>query len=127
MFEHINKELEELQQGIYRAKKIESMLSSLHKQRDSQESKQYDFKQQLKKETLDVERISNRGIKSLFYTILGSREKQIEKERQEALAAQLKYDDINRQIEDTKRQISSLRSELSDFRDCERKFNTLFQ
>ncbi len=127
MFEQINKELEELQQGIYRAKKIESMLSSLHKQMDSQVSKQYDLKQKLEKENLDVERISKRGITSLFYTILGSREKQIEKERQEALAAQLKYDDITRQIEDTKRQIFNLRSELSEFRDCERKFNTLFQ
>lgn len=125
MFEQINKELEDLQQGIYRVKKIESMLSSLEKQLDNQVSKQYTLKKELEKETIDVERINKKGILSLFYTILGSYEKQIEKERQEMLAAQLKYDDITRQIGDTKRQISQLKLEKSEFHNYENKFNAL--
>ncbi len=127
MFEQINKELEELQQGIYRYRRIDSMLKNLQTQLDSQESRQYDLEQELKKENLDVEKINKMGVSALFHTILGNREKQIEKERQEALAAQLKYDDITEQIEDTKRQISELRSERSELRDYESKFNALYQ
>ncbi len=127
MFEQINKELEELQQGIYRYRRIDSMLKNLQAQLDSQESKQYDLEQELKKENLDVEKVNKMGVSALFHTILGNREKQIEKERQEALAAQLKYDDITEQIEDTKRQISELRSERSELRDYESKFNALYQ
>ena len=126
MFEQINKQLEELQQGIYRYRRIDSMLKNLQTQLDSQESRQYDLEQELKKENLDVEKVNKMGVSALFHTILGNREKQIEKERQEALAAQLKYDDITEQIEDTKRQISELRSERSELRDCESKFNALY-
>lgn len=127
MFKEINQELEELQQGVYRYRKIGSMLESLKKQLDDQERKQYWLKQELDKENLDVEKISKMSISSLFYTILGSHEKQIEKERQEALAAQLKYDDISKQIEDTKRQIIRLQSERTDLRNCESRFNDLFK
>lgn len=127
MFEQMNKELEELQQGINRYRKIETMLEKLQAQLSSQERRQYELEQELKKENLDVEKINKKSMAALFYTILGSREKQIEKERQEALAAQLKYDDITRQIADTRRQIAELKSERSEFRNCESNFNALYQ
>ncbi|MDD4493704.1 MAG: hypothetical protein PHV32_05055 [Eubacteriales bacterium] len=127
MFRKINKELEELQQGIYRCRKIDSMLRSLKEQLLEQERKQENLGFELKKENLDVEKLSKMSIASIFYTILGSKESQIEKERQEALAAQLKFDDINRQITETKRQISKLQSERMGISSSEQKYNELFQ
>ncbi len=127
MFEQINKELEELQQGIYRYRRLGDMLQSLQGQLDSQKSRQYDLEQVLNKEKQDVEKFSKMGLSTLFHTLLGSREKQIEKERQEVLAAQLKYDDITKQIADTQAQITELKIERSAFRRCEEKYNELFQ
>jgi hypothetical protein len=126
MYEQINKELEVLQQGIYRRQKIDSMLKSLWEQMNMQEKKQTQLEQELEKENLDVEKLSKMGLASMFHTILGSREKQLEKERQEALSAQLKYDDIKRQITDTKQQLSLLQKEEAGLRDCQRKYDELF-
>lgn len=46
----------------------------------------------LKKEEHDLDRLEKMSLSSLFYTILGSKDKQLEKERQEMLATQLKYE-----------------------------------
>lgn len=45
----------------------------------------------LKKEERDVEALEGKGVKTLFYNILGSKEQQLEKERQEYLDASLQY------------------------------------
>ena len=126
MYKDINKELDELQQGIYRYRNIEKKLESLKKQLKEQESKQIDYELELKRENLDVDKLSKMSISTVFYTILGSREKQIEKERQEVLAAQLKLDDINRQIVETKKHITMLKKERMEVADSEQKYKELF-
>lgn len=54
---------------------------------------------QLKKEEKDVEKLENKGIRPLFYKILGDKEKQLETERQEYLAISLKYNALREEIE----------------------------
>lgn len=66
------------------------------------------------------------SISAVFYTILGSKDKRIEKERQEVLAAELKLEDIIRQITETKRHISELREERKEISYSENKYNELY-
>ena len=127
MYKEINKELEVLQERKLRFNNIDTMLQSLYKQLSEQERKQIDLKLKLKSENLDVEKLSKMSISTIFYTILGSKEKQIEKERQEVLAAQLKLDDINRQIADTKEHISKLKAERKEYAHSEQEYNELFK
>ena len=56
------------------------------------------LKSQLDKEKVDVEKLEGTSLTSLFYSVLGSREEQLEKERQELLAAQLSYQQTKRQL-----------------------------
>lgn len=126
MFEEINKELEQLLQGVNRYNKIKAMIASLNTQVEEQEKKLQIYKNELEKENIDVEKLNKINITSLFYSILGSKDKQMEKERQELLAAQLKYEDINRQIEDTKYQISKLEAEKSELEYCEKEYKELY-
>jgi hypothetical protein len=50
------------------------------------------LERELRSETRDTERLEGLTLTALFYTILGSREEQLERERQELLAATLKRD-----------------------------------
>jgi DNA repair exonuclease SbcCD ATPase subunit len=127
MFTEINNKLEELQQKIYRSHKIDSLLDSLRDQLIEQKRKQLSLESKLKKENVDVEKLSKMSVASLFYTILGSKEKQLEKERQDVLAAQLKLDDINMQIHETERRISELQTERAEIQDPEQKYSELFR
>lgn len=127
MFEQINKELEELQQRVFKYRRADTLLKQLRSQLKEQQDRLLLLELELEKENHDVEKISKMSLSSVFYTILGSREKQVEKERQEALAAQLKYEDMKRQSADTQRQISALQSEKIELKDSESKYNALFQ
>lgn len=127
MFKEINKELYELQKGIYRCQHIDAMLKSLNTQLLDQERKQHELEIEVKKQNLDVEKLNKMSITTFFHTILGSKEEQLEKERREVLAAQLKLEDINTQIVETKRQIASLQSEKLKVRDSKQKYNELYE
>lgn len=50
-------------------------------------------------ELKDVEKLEKMSVKSLFYNVLGSKEKQLEKERQEYLQASLKHKELKKSIE----------------------------
>lgn len=52
----------------------------------------------LQKETNDVERFEGNSLRALFHSFLGSREEQVDKERQEMLAARLKFDQTAHQV-----------------------------
>lgn len=54
---------------------------------------------QLVKELKDIEKLEKMSIKSVFYNILGSKEEQLEKERQEYLQASLKHKELKKSIE----------------------------
>ncbi len=127
MFEEINKELEELKQGMNRFEKIESMLSILKDQLSELETKDVNLQKELEKEESDVEHLNKKSLTSIFYTILGSKEEQIEKERQEALAARLKLNDNLKQMEDTKYQITKLKEERKQYQNNEVLYNLLYE
>ncbi|NLM76242.1 MAG: hypothetical protein GX187_09185 [Clostridiaceae bacterium] len=127
MFEEINKELRRLQEGIDRWHRADNMLKELYSQLRQQEEKKVHFENRLRKENLDVEKLSRMSLIALFYTILGSREKQLEKERQEALAAELKYNDILRQIDYINIKISELEAERSRYSNYQKEYDQLFR
>lgn len=127
MFEQINGELDQLQQGIGRKNKITAMLESLRKQLSDQMDLKASYEKELDKEQLDVDKLNKMSLTNLFYTILRSKEEQMDKEYQEVLAAKLKLDNIINQIEDTQNQISNLESEKRNFNDFERRYEKLMK
>jgi len=127
MFEEINKELEELKQGMSRFEKIDSMLNKLQDQLKELETKNVNLQKDLEKEESDVDHLYKKSLTSIFYTILGSKEEQIEKERQEALAAGLKLDENLKQLEDTNYQITKLKEERIQYQNNEVLYNQLYK
>ncbi|WMJ86531.1 hypothetical protein [Anaerocolumna sp. MB42-C2] len=127
MFEEINKELEELKQGMYRCEKINSMLEALKEQQNQLEEKNEMFQKDLNKEEADIEHLNKKNLTAIFYTILGSKEEQMEKERQEVLAARLKLEDNIKQMDETRYQISKLMEERKKYENNERLYNNLYK
>jgi len=73
-------------------KHVSEQLKTLYQTRDKLVNK-------LQKEENDVKQLEGKGVKTLFYQVLGSKEKQLEKERQEYLAASLEYNNCQDSIE----------------------------
>lgn len=127
MYEEINAELSQLRTKIDRCRKAETMLADLQSQLQEFESSAAVLKEQMEKENIDLDKISKSSIRSLFYTVLGSREQQEEKERREFLSAKLKYDQRNAEIAQIKARIRELTAERDANGNCEQKYNELMQ
>jgi hypothetical protein len=79
--------------------KLEQDLHSVESELQDKSARFAALSAQLEKEKVDVEKLERTSITSLFYSVLGSREDQWEKERQEFLGAQLQFQHMKRQVE----------------------------
>ena len=122
----INEKIERTQRGIARLHKIDSILKQLELEQDNLESKESGLKVILENENYDVEKLEHKSVASVFYSILGSLDEHVEKERREALAAKLRYDQAAKDLKDVKYQISKLSSERLGYIGCQKEYDHLF-
>ncbi|MFH2038855.1 MAG: hypothetical protein ABIJ65_05410 [Chloroflexota bacterium] len=80
---------------------------------------------QLEKEKVDVEKLEHLSLKALFYSVLGSKEQQLDKERQELLSAQLKYQQSRKQVTFLEQDKNSLIRQLGDLANIEAEYELL--
>jgi len=66
----------------------------------------------LDEELKDIEALEALGVKSLFHKMLGSKEEQLEKERQDFLEASLKYKEVKKTLELQKYELSILEEKV---------------
>ncbi len=83
------------------------------------------LERQLAKEQVDVERLERLSLTRLFHAVLGSREEQMDKERQELLAAQLKYQQAKRAVENLQSDQTHLERQLHDLRGVDAEYAAL--
>ena len=126
MHSELNEKIKQAQQGIARLHKIDSMLEQLELEQENLVSKKNELKVVMEKEKFDEEKLKSKSIASVFYSILGNLEEHVEKERKEALAAKLKYDQAAKDLDDITYQISVLVSERSSYLDCEKEYDGLY-
>lgn len=77
------------------------------------------------KELEDLNEIESKGLKPFFYKVLGSKEEQIEKERQEYLTASLKFNEYQKTVEILEFELDLLKKKLGDSSELKRKLEGL--
>lgn len=126
MFSELNEKMELARQGMARIHKIDSLLLQFRSELVLLKQKQSELKIILAKENLDVAKLENKSIVSLFYSIMGSLDQHIDKEQQESFAAQLKYEQAARDTEDLENRITELTEERLQYQTCESDYQRLF-
>lgn len=105
--------------------KLEHELLILDQELDEQSARLVSLGDQLDAENVDVENLERKGLTWLFYTVLGSREQQVEQERQELLSAQLKYQQTKHQVEFLERDRNYLVQRLAELTAVEDEYQSL--
>ncbi|HSH20978.1 MAG TPA: hypothetical protein VLA03_11020, partial [Draconibacterium sp.] len=82
---------------------------------------------QLKKELKDVQQLEDGGIAALFYSILGNKVEKLDQERQEYLAAKLKYENCKNELEHLEFEIERLKSKIVELGEAEIKYKKLLE
>ena len=119
------KRLRELQEQKQRKAHLDAIRSELAKQQRELSDKTISLKAAMVNEQADVDRLERGGLVSLFYELLGNKEKKLEKERQEAYAARMKYEAALREQTEVEHRLSRAVEEYRRVRDCEQEYSTL--
>ncbi|MDR1706054.1 MAG: hypothetical protein LBS19_15415 [Clostridiales bacterium] len=122
-----NDRFSQVQQGVFRLQKIETMLKTLDGERLALEEKARYAWNRLQKENRDYEKITRRSISAMFHQALGDLEARTEKERREALEAELQYNQIMSEIEDIRNQELALENERLQYAGAKDEYDRLYQ
>ncbi len=79
----------------------------------------------LNKELRDIEKLEGLSTKAIFYKVLGNKEKQLEKERQEYLELSLKEEDLNNTIDLLEYELSILEAKITSRKNLNQRLKSL--
>ena len=102
--------------------KIDPILSDLYAKRDELESVLNDLGTSLQKEQADVEKLEGVTVSSVFYTVIGQKERKLEKEKAEAFDAEEKFSEIQDQLDEINEEITKHERELRTVRGCDLRY-----
>ncbi|MBR4062266.1 MAG: hypothetical protein IKK01_04305 [Clostridia bacterium] len=105
--------------------KIDPILSDLYAKRDELESALKDLGTSLQKEQADVEKLEGVTVSSVFYTMIGQKERKLEKEKAEAFDAEEKFSEVRNQLDAINEEITKYERELRAVRGCDLRYGRL--
>ena len=119
---HFDTVLQDLQEKVARKRKLENVMTELRAQR-SELFTQVDRLDALRiKEQAVVDKLEGGSLAAFFYNVIGKMDERLDKEREEAYAAAVKYDTVARELADVDEQIRKYVQELNDLRDVELRY-----
>lgn len=124
---YYDEELQQLQEQMARSKQLEAMIKELRNQRDSLAAQVRELESIKLEEQADVDRLEGRSLAAFFYNVIGKMDEQLDKERQEAYAARVKYDAAARELEGVEADLRRYESELSALRGCEHRYDEVLK
>ena len=119
---YYDKKLKAVQEKISRSRQLTSMLKELRSQRDTVAARVRELETIKMDEQADVDRLEGRSLASFFYNVIGKMDERLNKEREEAYAARVKYDAAARELEAIDGDIRRCEAELGGLRGCEREY-----
>lgn len=115
-------ELRTLRAQAARKKQLHAMLDALYARRGELEAREQELSAVRAAEQKDVDRLEGRSLAALFYSVLGRKDEQLDKEQQEAYAAAVKHDSAVRELEAVRQDIARYESELGTLEGCEARY-----
>ncbi len=107
---------------IEQKRHTESKLKELYTQRRSLSAKVNELKKSKLDEQADVERLEGRSLAAFFYGVIGKMDEKLDKEREEAYAARVKYDVAARELRAVEEDIKRDEEELKELGKCGQQY-----
>jgi chromosome segregation ATPase len=125
LLKELNQHLVEIKELQRQQRKLQDHLKDTLDRLEQERSRLAELERSLGKENRDVKQLENLSIKGLFYAVLGSKEEQLQKERQEFLAAKLKHDQSRYQVDALTREAADLKDQLSRLGDVDARYQSV--
>ena len=112
-------------EGIRRKKKLQGDVVTVERELQTASSRLASLGALLAKEEIDVQKLERTSLTALFYSVLGSREEKLEKERQELLSVQLQYQQTKHQVAYLERELAHIQAQLDTLAHVEAEYEAL--
>ena len=119
---YYDEQLKTLQAKLARSKQLSSMIKELRSQRDNLSARVRELEAVKMDEQADVERLEGRSLAAFYYNVIGKIDERLNKERQEAYAARVKYDAAARELEAVENDLRRHEAEYNELRGCEQQY-----
>ena len=125
MLDNLDERLMQAKARVRSKHKLESMLGQTQKVVREEQSKCSNLKVKLAEEKADADKLDELSLTGLFYSVLGTKDERLEKERQEFLAAKLKHEEAAESLEDAQQEVQCLRDELARLAEADAEYDRL--
>lgn len=122
-----DEQLQKLQERIARKRQLEAQVSELRTQHSALSARVQELEAIKMQEQADVDKLEGRSLAAFFYHVIGKMDEQLNKEREEAYAAKVKYDAAARELSAVEEELARYEAELADLHDCERQYDTVLK
>ena len=114
--------LKELWQQVAEKKSCEAKQKELTAQRDTLADRLKKLEKSKLAEQADVDRLEGHSLATFFYQVIGKMDEKLDKERQEAYAARVKYDVALHDLSSVDADLEQIQNRLARLSDCERQY-----
>lgn len=114
--------LKELWQQVAEKQSCEAKQTELEKQRSSVAERVKKLEKAKRSEQADVDRLEGHSLAAFFYQVIGKMDEKLDKERQEAYAARVKYDAAVRELSSIDADLEQLQAKLAQLEGCESQY-----
>ena len=114
--------LKELWQQVAEKKSCEAKQKELTAQRDTLADRLKMLEKSKLAEQADVDRLEGHSLAAFFYQVIGKMDEKLDKERQEAYAARVKYDVALHDLSSVDADLAQIQNRLARLSDCERQY-----
>lgn len=116
-----------LRQQVEQKKHKESKLKELYTQRETLSAKADALRKEKLDEQADVDRLEGHSLTAFFYGVIGKMDEKLDKEREEAYAASVKYDVAAREFSSVEEDIKRYEAEIDQLGECEQQYAQAFK
>lgn len=124
---HYDDQLKLLQQQVAHKNREESKLKELYVQREALTAKVQEFKKTKLEEQDDVDQLEGHSLSAFFYAVIGKKEEKLDKEREEAYVAKVKYDVAVRELSSIEDAISYSEAEVNQLNDLKKQYEKMLK
>ena len=111
-----------LWQQVAEKKSCEAKQKELTAQRDTLADRLKKLEKSKLAEQADVDRLEGHSLAAFFYQVIGKMDEKLDKERQEAYAARVKYDAALHDLSSVDADLEQIQNRLERLSDCERQY-----
>lgn len=120
-----DEKLNALQEKIARFRQLSAMLKELRSQKERLAARVRELEAVKLEEQADVDRLEGRSLAAFFYNVIGRMDERLNKEREEAYAARVKYDAAARELEAVENDLCRCQAEYNELNGCERQYENV--